>query len=225
MRTFNELKVLLLTKNEPSLNQLPFRVVFPVQEPLGSKGWFPFRLGVHILGGDFTSHLNKELRVKRGLTYGARISVDYGNPFPGLGIVTTYTKPQDVTIAWDLIFEAIDKIRDEGPPPLDVAAFKKKIVNKRAFLFETVNGIIGQFLLLSLNGLPTDFVTNYEANIERAKSHEIQTAIQNAFSPAHSRIVVVGRESDLEALAAWTKTKKGSLTVLSADKVLVSESW
>jgi zinc protease len=44
--------------------------------PRSSKDYEALKVGLFVLGGSFKSRLNKELRIKRGLTYGVGASVD-----------------------------------------------------------------------------------------------------------------------------------------------------
>ena len=72
--------ILLVDRNDPSINQIQWRMGQDNPVHLLHSKWAPFRLGTQILGGDFTARLNATLRVREGLTYGARFRVDYGAP-------------------------------------------------------------------------------------------------------------------------------------------------
>ncbi|MDP6943230.1 MAG: insulinase family protein, partial [Myxococcota bacterium] len=69
---------------------------------LTDSDWAAFRVGSQILGGDFTARLNTTLRVKEGLTYGARFHVDYGARDSGAMRVATYVAPKDLEKAISL---------------------------------------------------------------------------------------------------------------------------
>ncbi len=212
-------ELLLIDKAEPSLSQEQFRAAFMLARPLGSEGWFPFRLAAHIVGGDFTARLNKVLRVQQGLTYGARLQTSYGKVFPGTAVISTYTKPGDVVKALDLAFAELDDLRAKGPSPDELAAFKAKIVNSRPFIFETVEGVLDQLLFLRLHELPDSLVTGYEQAIEAVTAAQVKEAAQ-VLDPATARIVVIGNKADAARLGPWVKQRGGTLTIRPAASLI-----
>ena len=216
--------LLLVDKEDPSLNQLQFRASFPIQRALGTSAWFPLRIAIHTLGGDFTARMNQTLRVEQGLTYGARINAYYSAPFPGYATLSTFTRPKDVVRALDLAFEQLNDYVQNGPSEEELSSFKDKINNNRAFLFETVDGVVNQLLVVYLHRLGLDFVGDYEARISKVSSKEAQSAAKETFGNSAARIVVVGNQSHKEMLQQWIKGIGGNLEVISAKSLLSPET-
>jgi len=78
----------------PGSSQSVLRVILP-GHPVGADAEVPTRLGAVVLGGTFTSRLNRLLREERGYTYGARAAHSSG---PGAGRLLAYTNVRgDVT--------------------------------------------------------------------------------------------------------------------------------
>ena len=215
--------LLLLDKNQPGLTQVQFRVAYPMKRPLGGPGWHEFRLGVHQLGGDYTARMNKKLRIENGLTYSARMFTDYGTAFPGLAALSTYTAPNDLIRAIELGTAEIDRYVSGGPTEDEQTGFKQKIVNSRAFLFETVSGVVDHVTVLKAYGLPDTFVTDYEAKIEAVDAAQAKAALAEVFVPRRARIVVVGNASQAGALKRWMKKKRGKVIVRPARSVIDPE--
>ncbi|MBR59464.1 MAG: hypothetical protein CMH54_15805 [Myxococcales bacterium] len=212
--------LLLLTKDDPELNQEHFRIVFPMVRSLTHAGWFNYRLGVHILGGGYTARMNRVLRIENGLTYGARISNSYSNPFPGFAHLRTYTRPEDVTRALDLALEQMDLFVKKGPSPTELERFRDMIINKRAFLFEKIDGLMDQLLFVQMYAIGLDFLRNYEDNIRAVKRPGLIEAIREVFSTQSMRIVVVGREADAPALKQWIEARGGTFEMQPSTAVL-----
>ncbi len=212
--------LLLLTKDDPGLNQEQFRIVFPMVRNLTHTGWFEYRLGVHILGGGYTARMNRVLRIKNGLTYGARIASSYSNPFPGFTHLRTYTRPEDVTRALDLALEQIELFVNEGPGPDEMSRFRDMIINKRAFLFEKIDGLMDQLLFVQMYAIGLDFLRNYEDNIRAVKRDGLVKAVAEVFSTQAMRIVVVGRETDAPVLKKWIEARGGMFEMLPSTAVL-----
>lgn len=59
-------RVILVDRDDPSLNQVQWRLGQQNPVTLLSPSWGAFRLGTQILGGDFTARLNSVLRVREG---------------------------------------------------------------------------------------------------------------------------------------------------------------
>ncbi len=120
-----ERRVLLVDRADPSLNQVQFRIAAPNPVTLMEDGWGAFRLGAQILGGDFTARLNMTLRVKEGLTYGARYLVSYGKASSGPMRVSTYVAPEDLSKALSLSFAELDAVRAQPLPDAEIALARK----------------------------------------------------------------------------------------------------
>jgi zinc protease len=217
--------LLLLDKNQPGLSQEQFRAAFPIGRPIGDKDWFPFRLALDTLGGNYTARLNRVLRIEQGLTYGARLSLTYGRAFPGITWLATYTKPRDVVRALELSFEQLKAFARDGPAEEEHKSAIDKMVNRRAFLFETVDGVLDQLVLLRTYALPDDFVRTYEHRIAHVTPQASSAAAGQVYDLSKARIVVVGNASDAEALKAFVEGLGGSFEMRPAASAIHEPGW
>lgn len=162
------------------------------------KDYFAVLLANQILGGDFNSYLNMNLREAHGWTYGARSSIGatrYVSTFRASSSVRNAVTDSAVVE----FLKEIKKIRTE------------KVDEK--MLADTKAGYIGQFVMdiekpqtvarLALNSilykLPDNFYENYIANINAVTADDIHRVAQKYFSYDNSRIVVVGKGSEVIA--------------------------
>ena len=217
--------LLLLDKAQAGLSQEQFRVAFPIGRPIGTRHWFDFRMALATLGGDYTARLNRVLRIEQGLTYGARLSLSYGRVFPGLTWLGTYTKPRDVVRALELSFEQMAAFAKDGPGEDEHKAAQDKIVNRRAFLFETVDGVLDQLVLLRTYSLEDDFVRTYEQRIGQVTAQASGAAAGAVYVPARARIVVVGNASDAGALRTFIEGLGGTFEMRAAASVIHARGW
>lgn len=165
---------------------------------MNDKDYFAVLLANQILGGDFNSYLNMNLREAHGWTYGARSSIG----------ATRYVST----------FRASSSVRNSVTDSAVVEFLKevKKIRTEKVdekMLADTKAGYIGQFVMdiekpqtvarLALNSilhkLPDNFYENYIANVNAVTVDDIQRVANKYFSYDNSRIVVVGKGSEVIA--------------------------
>jgi predicted Zn-dependent peptidase len=120
-----------------------------------------------VLGGQFTSRINMNLREDKGLTYGARSSFDFRRR-PGPFTVQTSVQTDGSAAALAEIFSELEAIRHTRP------ATEEELVRARAGLtggyakqFETAGQIARAALQLALYELPDDELVTF---IDRVKS-------------------------------------------------------
>lgn len=160
------------------------------------KDYFAVLLANQILGGDFNSYLNMNLREAHGWTYGARSSIG------ATRYVSTFRASSSVrnTVTDSAVVEFLKEIKKIRTEKVD-----------EKMLADTKAGYIGQFVMdiekpqtvarLALNSilykLPDNFYQNYIANVNAVTTDDILRVAQKYFSYDNSRIVVVGKGSDV----------------------------
>lgn len=198
--------VLLVDRADPTINQIQWRMGMDTPVVLTSPEWAAFRVGTQILGGDFTARLNTTLRVKEGLTYGARFHVGYGARDSGSMRVSTYVAPKDLARALEL---AVAEIRSVTAAPLEAAeidSFKAKIVNAFPFRFETVSDTMGVYLGLAAEGVDVSWLEDYTDKVARPTAAQIHTALQS-IDPKKMTLVAVGNQDLIKPLSAYGRVK------------------
>ncbi len=152
-----------------------------------------------ILGGSgLESRLMREVREKRGLTYG----------------VYSYLVPKDlsevylgsVASANDRIAEAIEVIRDEwtklaaeGVTQEELDAAKTYLTGAYPLRFDGNAEIAGILVGMQSVGLPTDYVANRNDFIEAVTLEDINRVAGELLDPEGLHFVVVGQPAGLDA--------------------------
>jgi zinc protease len=152
-----------------------------------------------VLGGQFVSRINLNLRERRGLTYGARTAFDFRRQ-PGPFVLQASVQTSGTAQA---IAESIGEI--------DVAALTRGYARN----FETAEQIARAVTQLALYDLPDDYFAEFVPLIERVTIEDISAVMSRYVDPAHLTTLIVG---DLDAIGSEiTRLGLGDPVVLSAD--------
>jgi zinc protease len=168
-----------------------------------------------ILGGQFVSRINLNLREDKGLTYGARTAFEFrrlSGPFVlQVSVQTTGTARA--------IEESIGEIAGiRGPRPVTAAELELGIAaltRGYARSFETGEQIGRAALQLALYDLPDDYFEQFVPRIERVTSDEVSRVMARHLDPARLTTLVVG---DVEVIGQdLSRLGLGEPVVLSPD--------
>lgn len=142
--------------------------------------YFQLEVANNTLGGGFTSRLMKEIRVLRGLSYGAR-SVLQQLDAGGIFFVVTYTKNESLREAIDVALAELGKIREIPVGEEELESNERYISGLFPFDLET-NGHLAYWLTdLAFYGLGNEVVENYRTSIDAVTSEEVQEVAQKYF--------------------------------------------
>jgi zinc protease len=145
-----------------------------------------------VLGGQFVSRINMNLREDKGYTYGARTSFDFRR---GPGPFVLHASVQsDATV--DAVIEATSELRDiRGPRPVSRA----ELETGRAALtrgyprnFETAEQISRGAAQLALYGLPDDYFSTFVPKIRAVDEAAVTRVAAEHIDPSRLLTVVVG---------------------------------
>ena len=139
-------------------------------------------------GGRFTSMLNTELRVKSGLTYGARSAIDRSR-MPGAATISSFTKTESTQAAIDLAIATLDRLHKDGLDAATIASAKHYVAGQFAPDLETAPQLAGQLASMALYGDTRDAIDGYLGRIAAATPEQISTA--RAVFPDSKDLVIV----------------------------------
>ncbi len=150
-----------------------------------------------LLGGQFTSRLNLNLREKHAYTYGARSSFDMrhgAGPFTAGGaIMTPATAP-----AVKEIFAEIERLRKEPVSEGDLADAKANLIRQLPARFETAGETAGTLASLAIQGLPLDELATRPSRITKITAEDVKRVAEKYLRPELMRVIVVGDASVVE---------------------------
>ncbi len=163
---------------------------------MGDKDYFAAIIANQILGGDFNSYLNMNLREKHAWTYGARSSI-VGNKYVTVFKATTQIRN---TVTDSAVVEALKefkKIRTEKVSDEVLANVKAGYIGKFVMQIEKPQTVAGYALKIKTQELPEDFYENYIKNINAVTAEDVLATAQKYFLEDNLRIVIVGKGVDV----------------------------
>jgi len=199
-RRFPGRKVIVIDKPDATQSQIRIGNIAVGRD---TPHYFQLNVANNILGGGFTSRLMKEIRVVRGLSYGAR-SILQQLEAGGIFYVVTYTKNESLREAIDVALAELGKVRDITVEDEEIESNERYISGLFPFRLET-NGHLAYWLTdLAFYGLDKEFVENYRERIDAVESGEVQEVAQKYFHVDDCMIVLLtnyeGVKDQLEGL-------------------------
>jgi zinc protease len=147
-----------------------------------------------IFGGGYNSRLNTEVRVKKGLTYGAYSSF---NPhrYAGSFNVGTFTRTAATVDATKLVVDLIAKMSmgEVTQPEMDFA--RNYLAGVYPIQSESAEQVAGRVLTVAAYELPADYNSTYPERIRAVTSGEVEQMAQKYLSADNLDLVLVGNVS------------------------------
>ncbi len=156
--------------------------------------YFPLTLGNTLLGGGFSSRLNQEIRIKRGLSYGARSSVG-AQQQTGVFSASTQTKNETATEVADLILEEIGKLGTTAATETELAPRRATLIGGFGRSLETVDGLGGLVANLALYDLPMSDLADYAGRVRAVTAEQVERAFARHLPTDRASLVIVGDAS------------------------------
>ena len=180
----------------PNAVQSEVAVVNLVNLKMTDPDYFPALVANQILGGDFNSYLNMNLREAHGWTYGARSSIRGEKRITKFEASTQVRNAvTDSTVVE--IFKEYKKIRTEKVTDEMLASVKAGYIGRFVMQIEKPQTIAGYALRIQTQNLPADFYENYIKNINAVTADDVLRVANKYFMADNSRILIVGKGADV----------------------------
>ncbi|HEX7572850.1 MAG TPA: pitrilysin family protein [Bacteroidota bacterium] len=165
--------------------------------------YFPATLMNRVLGGQFSSRINMNLREKRGLTYGARSSFIFlKQPGPFM-VGGGFTGSKTGEAAEQLLLE-IGAMHREGVTDEELEFSRMGLGGGFALSFETPFQVAGALQSIVLYSLPDDYYERYLQNLASVTSADVMRVARATLEPLAMAILVVadadGTKEGLQSL-------------------------
>lgn len=157
--------------------------------------YFPKVLTNAILGGQFSSRININLRENKGYTYGAHSAFHY---YKTLGYFeASASVKQENTL--DSLLEFLKELKGirEYISQKELRFAKSAIIRKYPAQFETYGQIGTQLVNLIVNELPDNYFNNYIDNIRAVSLEQAYFAAKGNIFPDELTIVAVGDKNKI----------------------------
>ena len=164
--------------------------------------YFPLTLGNTLLGGSFTSRLNQEIRIKRGLSYGTR---------SGLGVrldtgaftASAQTRNDAAVEVAGLILAELTRLATTLPTGSEMTTRQAILTGAFGSSLETVDGLGSLVAGLALYDLPMSDLAAYAGRVRAITPEQVQAAFAEHLPASEASLVIVGDAATfIEALRA-----------------------
>jgi len=163
-----------------------------------------------VLGGGYSARLNEDVRVKRGLSYGAGSSLTARRT---LGAFTAQSQTRNDAAAQvaDLIKADMAGLAAAPPTDAELTARKSSLIGEYGRNIATASGLGGALGGLALYGIDLAEIKSYTDKVEAVTPAQVQAFAAEELNPAGASLIVVG---DAKLFLDSLKAKAPNLEVI-----------
>ncbi|MCY7375323.1 MAG: insulinase family protein [Pyrinomonadaceae bacterium] len=160
--------------------------------------FFPLQVMNSMLGGQFSSRINLNLREDKGYTYGARTGYAFRR---GAGPFTASADVQ-TAVTKESVFEFLKELRGiRGEIPVTAKELdynKQSLIRRYPQGFETVGQISGQLSSLIIYNLPDSYFSEFIPKVNAVTVEDVNRVANKYLTPDKMAILVVGDRKVIE---------------------------
>jgi zinc protease len=174
--------------------------------------YYPGVVATTVLGGGYSARLNEEIRIKRGLSYGASARLS-ANRTTGSFRASAQTKNESAGQVLELMDTELARLAAQPADSDELKARKSSLVGDYGRDLATSGGladILGNF---ALYGVPLDEVGRYTAKVEAVTPDQVQAFARRALDPKAMSVIIAG---DAKTFAADLKAKLPNVEVIAS---------
>ena len=168
-----------------------------------------------VLGGGYSSRLNQEIRIRRGLSYGAGSALD-ARPGGGSLRAVVQTKNESAAEVLGLVQTELDRLVAAPVGADELAARKATLIGDFSRSVETTAGLGAAVKALIVAGLPLADLGQRIAALSAVGADAVQRYAAAHLVAAGRRVVVAG---DAARFAPALKASAPDLSVVAVDKL------
>lgn len=180
----------------PNAVQSEISLVNTVNLKMSDPDFFPAVIANQILGGDFNSYLNMNLREQHAWTYGASSSIGSGKYVTKFKASSAVRNTVTDSAVVQFIKE-IKRIRTERVPQEVLRNVKAGYIGRFVMQVEKPQTVARYALNIETENLPADFYEKYIQTINNVTADDIYRVANKYFLLDNMRIVIAGKGSDV----------------------------
>ena len=153
--------------------------------------YMPAIVANSVLGAGYSSRLNQEIRIRRGLAYGAGSSFE---PRANVGpfLARTETKHETAAEVVSIIVAELNRLAADDVTEKELTPRKAVLIGNFGQSLETTSGIVGRVSTLALYGLPLSEINRYVSGVQSVTSAQVRTFAAKNLGGRDVNVVVVG---------------------------------
>jgi zinc protease len=166
--------------------------------PRGDDDYYIGTVANAVLGGSYSARLNEEIRIKRGLSYGASSRLQPLRD-AGLWLASAQTKNPSAAPVVELMLGEFKRLGSTRVSADELAARKATLIGGYGRSLETTSGLAGQVGELAVYGVPLDEIGRYIARVQAVTPKQIEKYADKHLDAGASTVVVVGDATQFAA--------------------------
>lgn len=163
----------------------------PARTALGEADVAVLRVANAVLGAGYSSRLNQQIRIRRGLSYGASSSLAL-LPRAGLLLASVQTQDDSAAQVLELMQGEFDALIADRVGADELAARKASLIGNFARRTETTDGLAALLATQLAHGAQPASLVHYAEQISAVDAADVQRLAASHFARAQRRAAVVG---------------------------------
>lgn len=161
-------------------------------------GYYVGTVANAVLGGSYSARLNQEIRIKRGLSYGANSRLATLRD-AGMWVASAQTKNPSAPQVVELMLGEFQRLGKTKVSDEELAARKATLIGAYGRGLETTAGLATEVGDLAVYGLPLTEIGKYVERVQAVTPKQIEKYAQKHLASGSSSVVVVGDASQFAA--------------------------
>ena len=183
--------------------------------PRNTPDYFALQVLNMILGGQFQSRLNANIREQKGYSYGVNSGFSYGKgpgAFRAGGSI--FTAKTDAALI-EFMKELKGIVGEKPITDEEIKTAKDSLIQGLPDRFASVSAISGAITQLAVQGLPDDYYQTYAQKVSAVTKDDLLRVAKQYIDLGHLAIVIVGDRAQVEA--ALKATEIAPITMLDLE--------
>jgi zinc protease len=177
--------------------------------------YFAAQVANAVLGGGYSARLNEEIRIKRGLSYGAQSQFDFRRDI-GPFMADAQTKNESAAEVAGIIVDEMNRLASAPVATEELSARRAVLIGSFSRGLERAAGIVQRIATLALYGLPLNEISTFIGNIEHITPAQVQSFAKTGLSGSGVDVVIVG---NAKAFLEPLKKRFKNVEVIPAEKL------
>jgi zinc protease len=177
--------------------------------------FYPLVVANTVLGAGYSSRLNQEIRLKRGLSYGASSSLGT-RLHGGVFAASAQTRNDAAVMVSDLMLGELTRIGSEPVPTAELDVRATALIGGFSGSLESVDGLVGQVASLAAYDLPLTELSDYPTKVRAVSPEQLQQAFGKRLPTSAFSLIIVG---DAAKFLPALKAKHPTVEVIPVDEL------
>ena len=144
-----------------------------------------------VLGGGYSARMNYEIRIRRGLSYGASASMT-GRRASGTYVASAQTRNDAAPQVVGLIQSELSGMASRPPDAAELAARRSSLVGDFGRDVGATSSLAAILANLAIYGIDLNEIQTYQARVEGVTTEQVQAFARDVLAPGRASIIVVG---------------------------------